>query len=75
MNEIVVPYPLGTVIKLTNGMVAEVKALNPDDYRRPVVRIIRDDKGKKVDDPEKFVLKLEKNPSLGIEETLLYDNY
>lgn len=40
-------YPLGTVVRLSNGEKGVVTAINPDLPARPVVRIIADSRGKK----------------------------
>ncbi|MDN5363768.1 MAG: hypothetical protein PWQ91_829 [Eubacteriales bacterium] len=40
-------YPLGTVVRLSNGEKGVVTAINPDLPAKPVVRIITDSRGKK----------------------------
>jgi len=74
LNSIVVLYPVGAKIRLSNGMIAEVQAHNPDDHQRPVVRVLVDEHGRTIDDPDNYILRLEKNPSIRIIETIQMTN-
>lgn len=44
-------YPVGSLVKLSNGEEAIVKSVNPEDLRRPVVVVVRDRHGNLLEAP------------------------
>ncbi|WP_026478230.1 HD-GYP domain-containing protein [Alkaliphilus transvaalensis] len=41
-NRKVNPYPLGTLVKLSSGMVGVVESINNDNFQRPVIRVVKE---------------------------------
>jgi len=71
INSIVVPYPTGSTVKLSNNMYGVVIKQNQKKTDLPQIRITVDDDGKKVDPDDQYVLDLEKVSFLSIIETVI----
>lgn len=65
----VAPYPLGTVVRLSTGVVATVVAVPQDDPGRPSVRVQVDAAGNVLSGP--VVYHLRHDPTLHIEDVLV----
>ncbi len=70
MNQIAVPYPLGTQVQLSNGEVAAVVEQNPTDSLLPTVRVIKDVSGKEVGDSGSLYV-LQNEYSITIHQTVV----
>ncbi|SHN50067.1 HD-GYP domain-containing protein [Desulfovibrio litoralis] len=66
-------YPVGTVVKLTDGSMAVVSGINNNSGTKPQVVLIKDPKGKFV--PRPVVIELEKEANLAIDTCLLPNQY
>ncbi len=62
-------YPPGTLVKLTNGAVAEVFKTNPESFLKPIVKIVMDENFRKV---RPYLVDLASNKLLGIDRVLDY---
>ncbi|MHB9143956.1 MAG: HD-GYP domain-containing protein [Symbiobacteriia bacterium] len=51
LTSLVVPYPPATTVRLSDGSIALVVAIDTADLRRPQVRIMRDPQGRKLSGP------------------------
>ncbi|MCK8060869.1 MULTISPECIES: HD-GYP domain-containing protein [unclassified Fusibacter] len=62
----IMPYPVGTIVKLTNGVIAVVDAVNENMPRKPVLRRINETTKDLTDE----LIKLEKEYSIEIESVV-----
>lgn len=62
---VVVPYPLATLVKLSDGQIALVISVNPEQLDRPGVKIMRDAAGRSLGN-RGAVLDLANHPALSI---------
>ena len=46
----IIPYPIGTLVRLSNGCIASVESVTPDLPLRPKVRIVRGNHEYRIDD-------------------------
>jgi HD-GYP domain-containing protein (c-di-GMP phosphodiesterase class II) len=70
MNQVVVPYTLGTQVKLSTGEVAVVVELNKSNPLRPTVRTIKTSDGRELNG-DGDIHPLQKEVGLLITETLV----
>ncbi|MDP8207302.1 MAG: HD-GYP domain-containing protein [Candidatus Electryonea clarkiae] len=73
LNQIVVPYPTGSKVLLSNGMIGEVQSQNNEDRSSPVIRVFWYKRGMPVDNPDKHIIDLTKESGVIIVETLSPD--
>ncbi len=60
------PFPIGQVVKLSNGIEAAVVDFNPDFPTRPKVQCLRDSRGHRFRDPSREEIDLAQQFELGI---------
>jgi HD-GYP domain-containing protein (c-di-GMP phosphodiesterase class II) len=65
LSQVVAPYPVATMVKLTSGEVGVVEGLSPEELERPLVMLVRDAQGEPL--AEKQHVDLSKRPDLAIE--------
>jgi len=71
INEISM-YPVGSYVLLNNGQIARVMSVNKNRPVRPLVQILTNSEGKKIDKP--YILNLEKEPLSYITKSVNYLN-
>ncbi len=70
LNRITIPYPIGTNVRLTNGMSAVVMKQNYDMFDSPVIQVVKGEKGQDMDPAKPMVVDLRDTPDVKIDESL-----
>ncbi len=65
-------YPVGSHVLLNNGQIARVMSVNKNRPVRPLVQILTNSEGKKINKP--YILNLEKEPLSYITKSVNYLN-
>jgi len=66
-------FPVGSIVELSNRCIGRVVATNGTSYAKPVVSIIVDDNGQKLEDTQIYQIDLKLNTELQISRSYRYD--